>query len=222
MPSKACVPSTLCKCADCQNVCVEFNQRPWIMWCLDQLFESKHLNSSRASPSIPAWQLKTVTLAWNISTICISLFDLDFHYCKYWFLWPTGCCMGIRSQSYPKECLTDSTLSSCCKFDKTLESLYKYHKPGWSDNQRIDCNLQFGSNQYFTSINVSSLTCSHQSIFLCASSPLPRLLNANKIHCVRANAFQDLQNLSLLSLYDNKIQTLAKGTFASLRAIQTL
>ncbi|KAI4887632.1 hypothetical protein NFI96_003808 [Prochilodus magdalenae] len=48
------------------------------------------------------------------------------------------------------------------------------------------------------------------------------LLNANKIHCVRANAFQDLQNLSLLSLYDNKIQTLAKGTFASLRAIQTL
>lgn len=49
-----------------------------------------------------------------------------------------------------------------------------------------------------------------------------RLLNANKIHCVRANAFQDLQNLSLLSLYDNKIQTLAKGTFTSLRAIQTL
>ncbi|CAG09351.1 unnamed protein product, partial [Tetraodon nigroviridis] len=48
------------------------------------------------------------------------------------------------------------------------------------------------------------------------------LLNANKIHCIRANAFQDLQNLSLLSLYDNKIQTLAKGTFTSLRAIQTL
>lgn len=54
------------------------------------------------------------------------------------------------------------------------------------------------------------------------SPPSPRLLNANKIHCVRANAFQDLQNLSLLSLYDNKIQTLAKGTFTSLRAIQTL
>lgn len=53
-------------------------------------------------------------------------------------------------------------------------------------------------------------------------SVLARLLNANKIHCVRANAFQDLQNLSLLSLYDNKIQTLAKGTFTSLRAIQTL
>lgn len=52
--------------------------------------------------------------------------------------------------------------------------------------------------------------------------PFFRLLNANKIHCVRANAFQDLQNLSLLSLYDNKIQTLAKGTFTSLRAIQTL
>lgn len=54
-------------------------------------------------------------------------------------------------------------------------------------------------------------------------SPLPdRLLNANKINCVRADAFQDLQNLSLLSLYDNKIQSLAKGTFTSLRAIQTL
>lgn len=53
--------------------------------------------------------------------------------------------------------------------------------------------------------------------------PLPaRLLNANKINCVRADTFQDLQNLSLLSLYDNKIQSLAKGTFTSLRAIQTL
>lgn len=49
-----------------------------------------------------------------------------------------------------------------------------------------------------------------------------RLLNANKINCIRADAFADLQNLSLLSLYDNKIQTLAKGTFATLRAIQTL
>ncbi|KAF3827803.1 hypothetical protein GH733_001038 [Mirounga leonina] len=49
-----------------------------------------------------------------------------------------------------------------------------------------------------------------------------RLLNANKINCVRPDAFQDLQNLSLLSLYDNKIQSLAKGTFTSLRAIQTL
>lgn len=49
-----------------------------------------------------------------------------------------------------------------------------------------------------------------------------RLLNANKIHCVRVNVFQDLENLSLLSLYDNKIQTLAKGTFAPLKSIQTL
>lgn len=49
-----------------------------------------------------------------------------------------------------------------------------------------------------------------------------RLLNANKINCIRPDAFQDLQNLSLLSLYDNKIQSLAKGTFTSLRAIQTL
>uniref|UniRef100_A0A6I8RF58 Slit homolog 1 protein n=1 Tax=Xenopus tropicalis TaxID=8364 RepID=A0A6I8RF58_XENTR len=48
------------------------------------------------------------------------------------------------------------------------------------------------------------------------------LLNANKINCIRADTFQDLQNLSLLSLYDNKIQSLAKGTFAALRAIQTL
>ena len=49
-----------------------------------------------------------------------------------------------------------------------------------------------------------------------------RLLNANKINCIRPDAFQDLQNLSLLSLYDNRIQSLAKGTFTSLRAIQTL
>uniref|UniRef100_A0A4W5PLK4 Slit guidance ligand 1 n=1 Tax=Hucho hucho TaxID=62062 RepID=A0A4W5PLK4_9TELE len=53
-------------------------------------------------------------------------------------------------------------------------------------------------------------------------SPSPSLLNANKIHCIRATAFQDLENLALLSLYDNKIQTLAKGTFAPLHSIQTL
>lgn len=49
-----------------------------------------------------------------------------------------------------------------------------------------------------------------------------RLLNANKINCLRVGAFQDLHNLNLLSLYDNKLQTIAKGTFAPLRAIQTL
>lgn len=49
-----------------------------------------------------------------------------------------------------------------------------------------------------------------------------RLLNANKIHCIRASVFNDLENLALLSLYDNKIQSLAKGTFGSLRSIQTL
>lgn len=49
-----------------------------------------------------------------------------------------------------------------------------------------------------------------------------RLLNANKIACLRVDAFQDLHNLNLLSLYDNKLQTIAKGTFSSLRAIQTL
>jgi len=49
-----------------------------------------------------------------------------------------------------------------------------------------------------------------------------RLLNANKIACLRVDAFQNLHNLNLLSLYDNKLQTIAKGTFSSLRAIQTL
>ena len=36
------------------------------------------------------------------------------------------------------------------------------------------------------------------------------------------NTFQDLQSLSLLSLYDNKLQTISKGLFAPLQAIQTL
>lgn len=49
-----------------------------------------------------------------------------------------------------------------------------------------------------------------------------RLLNANKINCLRVDAFQDLHNLNLLSLYDNKLQTIAKGTFSPLRAIQTM
>ncbi|EPY81129.1 slit 2 isoform 2-like protein [Camelus ferus] len=48
------------------------------------------------------------------------------------------------------------------------------------------------------------------------------LLNANKINCLRVDAFQDLHNLNLLSLYDNKLQTIAKGTFSPLRAIQTM
>ncbi|KAG9337099.1 hypothetical protein JZ751_029767 [Albula glossodonta] len=55
-----------------------------------------------------------------------------------------------------------------------------------------------------------------------ANTLLLVLLNANKINCLRVDAFQDLHNLNLLSLYDNKLQTIAKGTFASLRAIQTL
>ncbi|KAB1282663.1 Slit-like protein 2 protein [Camelus dromedarius] len=33
---------------------------------------------------------------------------------------------------------------------------------------------------------------------------------------------KDLHNLNLLSLYDNKLQTIAKGTFSPLRAIQTM
>ena len=48
------------------------------------------------------------------------------------------------------------------------------------------------------------------------------LLNANKINCLRVNTFQDLQNLNLLSLYDNKLQTISKGLFAPLQSIQTL
>jgi len=56
----------------------------------------------------------------------------------------------------------------------------------------------------------------------CNCLPLNRLLNANKISCLRVDAFQDLHNLNLLSLYDNKLQTIAKGTFSPLRAIQTL
>lgn len=55
------------------------------------------------------------------------------------------------------------------------------------------------------------------SSFLCF-----RLLNANKINCLRVNTFQDLQNLNLLSLYDNKLQTISKGLFAPLRSIKTL
>lgn len=57
--------------------------------------------------------------------------------------------------------------------------------------------------------------CCHYLLFF-------RLLNANKINCLRVDAFQDLHNLNLLSLYDNKLQTIAKGTFSPLRAIQTL
>lgn len=175
MPSKACVHSTLCKCVACQNVCVEFNQTMPNHVQLDQLFQSKYLYSSRASPSISAWQLKTVTLAWNISTICINLFDLDFHYCKYCFLWPTGCCMGIRSQSYRKECSMGSMPSSCCKFDKILESVYKFHNPGQGDNHRRACNLhQFGLIQYFTGVEMCFVWLALMSVFffLCVLFPL--------------------------------------------------
>lgn len=73
------------------------------------------------------------------------------------------------------------------------------------------------------SITNTPPTHTHTHVLLwCDLLPLSRLLNANKINCIRADAFADLQNLSLLSLYDNKIQTLVKGTFATLRAIQTL
>ena len=57
-----------------------------------------------------------------------------------------------------------------------------------------------------------------------AKSPLLMVcsLLSYKINCLRVNTFQDLQSLSLLSLYDNKLQTISKGLFAPLQAIQTL
>ncbi|KAK2115547.1 hypothetical protein P7K49_006173 [Saguinus oedipus] len=47
-------------------------------------------------------------------------------------------------------------------------------------------------------------------------------LFASSGHSNYVYAFQDLHNLNLLSLYDNKLQTIAKGTFSPLRAIQTM
>lgn len=87
------------------------------------------------------------------------------------------------------------------------------------------CKAPVGCSAGTLGPSVPSAVASHRGSGFATSSPpaFPaRLLNANKINCVRADAFQDLQNLSLLSLYDNKIQSLAKGTFTSLRAIQTL
>ncbi|XP_022086573.1 slit homolog 2 protein-like isoform X2 [Acanthaster planci] len=48
------------------------------------------------------------------------------------------------------------------------------------------------------------------------------LLNANHISCIRVNLFQDLISLNLLSLYDNQIMSLANGTLAPLRNLQTM
>jgi slit protein 2 len=49
-----------------------------------------------------------------------------------------------------------------------------------------------------------------------------RLLNANKIICIRGDTFRGLEKLSLLSLYDNQLKTLANDTFTPLKSIQTL
>lgn len=62
----------------------------------------------------------------------------------------------------------------------------------------------------------------HRDEAVSGLSSVCSLLNANKINCLRVNTFQDLQSLSLLSLYDNKLQTISKGLFAPLQAIQTL
>lgn len=75
---------------------------------------------------------------------------------------------------------------------------------------------------FITASQMAIVMSSAVYVFLTRFSFSCRLLNANKIHCVRVNVFHDLENLSLLSLYDNKIQTLAKGTFAPLKSIQTL
>lgn len=64
------------------------------------------------------------------------------------------------------------------------------------------------------------------------------LLNANRIECIRTDAFRALGQLNLLcvclcyaniteycrfsSLYDNRIQSIANGTFASMKQLQTL
>uniref|UniRef100_A0A8C4LK32 Slit homolog 2 protein n=1 Tax=Equus asinus asinus TaxID=83772 RepID=A0A8C4LK32_EQUAS len=52
--------------------------------------------------------------------------------------------------------------------------------------------------------------------------PFQNCIDPYSINCLRVDAFQDLHNLNLLSLYDNKLQTIAKGTFSPLRAIQTM
>lgn len=50
-----------------------------------------------------------------------------------------------------------------------------------------------------------------------------RLLNANKINCPSgAMLFRICTILNLLSLYDNKLQTMHEETFSPLRAIQTM
>ena len=113
-----------------------------------------------------------------------------------------GCCMATRSRTSPRVSLGDFSPCSCCKAQVA----------GW-DALRGHREVGLRSPVPMVQWRGSSASCH--------SLPV-RLLNANKINCVRADAFQDLQNLSLLSLYDNKIQSLAKGTFTSLRAIQTL
>jgi len=51
---------------------------------------------------------------------------------------------------------------------------------------------------------------------------LYRLLNANKIVCIHGDTFRGLEKLSLLSLYDNQLKSLANETFKPLKNLQTL
>lgn len=121
--------------------------------------------------------------------------------------------MEIRLPTCRRVCLTVSTLCNSCKSNSCTLC---WCSPEYQ--ARLSYKLWLDFSRY--------IQRSFDKLPPPPFPPIPpyffRLLNANKIHCVRANAFQDLQNLSLLSLYDNKIQTLAKGTFTSLRAIQTL
>lgn len=118
--------------------------------------------------------------------------------------------------------------------EKIKQSLHKWDRRR-SDGQGRWQGAEssgFAQHMYLGKINVTNwvqdylLSAVHGDIdkkkmlnssFLCF-----RLLNANKINCLRVNTFQDLQNLNLLSLYDNKLQTISKGLFAPLRSIKTL
>lgn len=118
--------------------------------------------------------------------------------------------MGTRSQRFPRVCLKDCFLCSCCKF--TLTRILETDKEIWVEWKC--CSPCFNNQRFQNNRKDFNFTPNFASFF--------SLLNANKIACLRVDAFQDLHNLNLLSLYDNKLQTIAKGTFSSLRAIQTL
>ncbi|KAJ8335078.1 hypothetical protein SKAU_G00407170 [Synaphobranchus kaupii] len=93
---------------------------------------------------------------------------------------------------------------------------------GFGRDQNHDFYTQLDFSDRGPHPNRCAVALEGGSPFCSEGNPPRSLLNANKINCLRVDAFQDLHNLNLLSLYDNKLQTIAKGTFAALRAIQTL